>query len=62
MIHFEVVVVQISINVNTVMCLSVAVTLIIAALIVGLVYGVWRYVLRRYRPRSSSTLRMINLD
>jgi len=51
---------------NTVMCVSlsfsVAVTLVAAALVVGLVYGVWRYVFRTYRPRSGSTLNMINLD
>lgn len=62
MIYFEVIVVHILINFNAAFYLSVAVTLIIAALILGLIYGVWRYVLRRYRPRSSSTLHMINID
>jgi len=39
---------------------SVAVTLVVAALIVSLMFGMWWFVFGRYRPQSGSTLRMIN--
>jgi hypothetical protein len=40
--------------------LSVSVTLVVAALVVSLIFGMWWFVFGRYSPQSGSALRMID--
>ncbi|PSN52081.1 hypothetical protein C0J52_03901 [Blattella germanica] len=41
---------------------TILVTLVVTALFLGGCYGVWWYVFRRNRPRTSSTMAMMNMD